>query len=88
MRHSDSIFTIKGNVRLEEIAVEVEGFDPGDKSGESVSSLLTEIHGHVPKLGSRIKFGNFEFEVEQATPKNILQVKLHRLNSIPAIRDE
>ncbi len=87
-RLSDSTFVIKGNTRLEEISAEVEDFDAGEKASETVSSLLTEIHGHVPKLGSRITFGDFEFEVEQATPKNILQVRLHRLNSMPATKGE
>jgi len=87
-RRSGSIFSIRGNARLDEIAAEVEGFDPGDKSNETVSSLLTEICGHVPKVGSRIKFSNFEFEVEQATPKTVLQVELRRLNSVPVAKDE
>lgn len=85
---SNSTFVVKGSVRLEEISAEVEDFDVGEKSSETISSLLTELHGHVPKLGSKIKFGNFEFEVEQATPKNILQVRLHRLNSNPVTKGE
>jgi putative hemolysin len=84
----DSTYVVKGNVRLEEISAEIRDFDAGEKSSETVSSLLTELHGHVPKLGSKIKFDNFEFEVEQATPKNILQVRLHRLNSMPVIKGE
>jgi CBS domain containing-hemolysin-like protein len=92
---SDSSFAVKGNARLDEIEAAMsewipsgEGFDIGEKSGETISSLLTEMYGHVPRLGSRIAIGNFEFEVEQATPKNVLQVKAHRLNSVPADRDE
>ena len=81
IRLSDSSFAIKGNARLDEIAAEVEGFNPGGATGETISSLLTEIHGHVPKVGSKIGIGNFEFEVEQATPKNILQIRARRLNS-------
>ena len=88
VRHSGSIFSIKGNARLSEIAAEVEGFDPGDRSSETVSSLLTEIHGYVAKVGTRIKFNNFEFEVEQATPKTILQVQLRRLNTVPVLNDD
>jgi len=84
----ESTYAVKGSTRLDEIGAEIKGFDPGERSTETVSSLLTEIHGHVPRLGSRIKFGNFEFEIEQATPKTVLQVKLHQLNSMPVVEDE
>ncbi len=87
-RLSDSTFSIKGNARLDEIATEVEGFDAGEKTTETISSLLTAIHGYVPRLGNRTKLGNFEIEVKQATPKTILQVRLRRLNSLPVNDDE
>jgi CBS domain containing-hemolysin-like protein len=79
----DRSFVVKGNARLDEIALEVDGFDLGRKSNETISSLLTEARGQVPRPGSRIVIGDFEFEVEQATPKSILQVKLRRLNPVP-----
>ncbi len=88
VRLSDSVFAVKGSVRLDEVAAEVEDFYPGEKSNETVSSLLTETYGSVPKLGSKVKFGSFEFEIEQATPKSILQVKFRRLDSMPVIKDE
>lgn len=78
---SDNSFIVKGTARLDEITSEL--FDSGDsfgefdaESGETVSSFLVRHHGSVPRVGSKIMVGNLEFEIEQATPKAILQVIL------------
>ena len=78
---SDESFLVKGNAKLEDIVEEVGGFDFNFDLGETVSSLLVTRHGSVPRVGSKIDIGNFQFEVEQATPKVILQVKLRQLYS-------
>ncbi len=87
-RLSDSVFLVKGLARLDEVAAEVDGFNVGQMPGETVSALLTELEGHVPRLGSRLNVGNFEFEVVQATPKNVVQVRIHRVNSQPDSANE
>ena len=78
---SDGSFLVKGNARLDEIADEVGGFAFDFDAGETISSLLIAQHGLVPRVGNKIDIGNFEFEVEQSTPKVILQVKLRQLYS-------
>jgi putative hemolysin len=79
----DDSFLVKGSARLSEIIGELpemfplnESFEAEINSGETVSSLLVHHHGSVPKVGSRIILGDLEFEIEQATPKSILQVKV------------
>ncbi|MGO9481352.1 MAG: hemolysin family protein [Candidatus Kryptoniota bacterium] len=72
----DNSFLVKGSARLDEIASNVEGFEIDSESGDTISSFLVRAHGAVPRVGSRIEIGNFEFEIDQATPKAILQVKL------------
>ncbi|MFZ1081879.1 MAG: hemolysin family protein [Candidatus Kryptoniota bacterium] len=83
-RLSDNSFLVKGSARLDEIAGDVEGFEIGPESGDTISSFLVRTHGSVPRVGSRVEVGNFEFEIDQATPKAILQVKLHLLRTKPA----
>lgn len=87
-RLSDSVFLVKGQARLEELAAEVEGLNVGEMAGKTISALLTELQGHVPRLGSRLNIGDFEFEVVQATPKNIVQVKVTRVKPQPVSGNE
>ncbi len=77
----DGGFLINGNARLEEISHDVGGISFGIDSGETLSSFLVGVHGSVPRVGSKIQVGNFEFEIAEATPKAILQVKLRQLYS-------
>lgn len=74
-------FLVKGNARLDEIASDVEGFEIDAESGDTISAFLVRAHGSVPRVGSRIEIGDFEFEIDQATPKAILQVKLRLLKT-------
>jgi CBS domain containing-hemolysin-like protein len=87
-RLSDGVFLANGNARLEEISHDVGGFDFGFDSGETVSSFLVSLHGSVPRVASKIQVGNFEFEIAEATPKAVLQVKLHPLYSGSVARNE
>ncbi len=73
---------VNGSARLEYIATEIGPFDFHYDAGDTVSSLLINIRGSVPRVGSKTRVGNLEFEVLQATPKAILQVKLRQLYSI------
>jgi magnesium and cobalt exporter, CNNM family len=88
VRLPDNSVLAKGNARLEELAPAVGPFDFEYESGDSVSSLLIRERGTVPRVGSRIPVGNFEFEIVQATPKAILQVKLRQLYSGSAATHE
>lgn len=78
----DHNFLAKGNARVGELATELGPFDFEYDSGDTVSSLLVKARGSVPRVGSKTRIGNLEFEVVQATPKSILQVKLRQLYSI------
>ncbi len=78
---ADGAFAAKGTARLEELSSDVGGFDFAFEPGDTVSSLLVRHRGSVPRVGSKMRMGNFEFEVEQATPKTVLQVKLRQLYS-------
>ncbi len=78
---TDGSLAVKGNARLEEISSDVGGFDFDFEPGDTISSLLIRRHESVPRVGSRLKIGNFEFDVEQATPKTVLQVRLRQLYS-------
>ncbi|MCL5266917.1 MAG: hemolysin family protein [Bacteroidetes bacterium] len=78
---TDGTFAVKGNARLEEISSDVGGFEFDFEPGVTVSSLLINRHESVPRVGSKLTIGNFEFDVEQATPKTVLQVKLRQLYS-------
>ena len=84
----DASYLVKGTTRLDEIVGEVGGLDLGSESVDTVSSLLINRHGSVPRVGTRIEVNNFEFEVEQATPKVILQVRLRRLDSSSVKKDD
>lgn len=81
VRLPDETVLVKGNARLDELAADLGPFNFEYDSGETVSSLLVSSHGSVPKVGSKTHIGNYEFEVTQATPKAILQVKLRELYS-------
>ncbi len=87
-KFSDESFAVKGTARLEEISGEVGGFDFDFEPGDTVSSLLIGLHESVPRVGTKLKIGGFEFEVEQATPKTVLQVRLRQLYSGPVSRGE
>lgn len=79
---ADGSYIVKGNARLEELASELGPFDFEYEAGSTISSLLVKVRGSVPRVGTKIRVGNLEFEVVQATPKAILQVKLRQLYSI------
>ncbi len=81
VRLPDGSHLAKGTARLEELAGELGPFDFEYEGGATVSALLINVRGSVPKVGSKTRLGNFEFEVVQATPKAILQVKLRQLYS-------
>ncbi len=80
-RLQDGAYLVKGSARLDELGAQVGTFDFGYDSGSTVSSLLVKVRGTVPRVGSKVRVGNLEFEVVQATPKAILQVKLRQLYS-------
>lgn len=82
VRLPDESFLVNGNARLEELASDLGPFDFAFDAGDTVSSLLINVRGSVPRVGSKTRVGNLEFEVVQATPKAILQVKLRQLYSI------
>lgn len=77
----DNSFLVKGNARLEDLVADIGPFDFEYDAGDTVSSLLVNVRGSVPRVGSKTRVGNLEFEVEQATPKAILQVKVRQLYS-------
>ncbi len=81
IRLPDGSVITKGSARLEELAPDLGSLDFEYDAGDSVSSLLIRVRGSVPKVGSKMRIGNFEFEVVQASPKAILQVKLRQLYS-------
>ncbi len=77
----DGAYLVKGSARLDELGTQVGPLDFEYEAGSSVSSLLVKVRGTVPRVGSKIRIGNLEFEIVQATPKAILQVKLRQLYS-------
>ncbi len=77
----ENMFLVSGGARLDDLSPEVGGFDFEFVSGESISGLLIQKYGAVPRVGNKTTLGSFEFEVAQATPKAILQVKLRQLYS-------
>ena len=81
VRLPDESFLVKGNARIDGLAGEVGPFDFEYDFGDTVSSLLIRVRGSVPRVGTRTQVGTFEFEVVQATPKAILQVRFRQLYS-------
>lgn len=75
-------YIVKGGARIEELAGELGPFDFEYEPGATVSALLINTRGSVPRVGSKTRLGNLEFEVVQATPKAILQVRLRQLYSL------
>ncbi len=80
-RLQDGTYLVKGSARLDELGAQLGPFDIDYEPGSTVSYLLVKSHGSVPRVGSKIRVGNFEFEVVQSTPKAILQVRLRQLYS-------
>ncbi len=87
VRIGEDTYMAGGGVRLDDLASEVGGLDFGFDPVDTVSALLIERYGEVPRVGNKMKIGSFEFEVEQATPKAILQVRVRQLYSGSVAKD-
>lgn len=81
VRLADESILAKGSARVDELAAEFGPFDFDYDPADTVSSLLIRVRGSVPRVGSKIPVGSSQFEVVQATPKAILQVRLRQLYS-------
>lgn len=88
VRQKDGSLLIKGGSKLEDVAAEVGGLDLDYQPEDTVSSLLINRHGSVPRVGTRLEIGKFIFEIEQATPKAILQVRLRQSDPLPVERSD
>lgn len=76
----DGSYSVPGLERLDDISSQFGGFDFEYDPAKTISSLLTETLGRVPRVGTKLEIGSFLFEVTQATPKQILQVRIKKLN--------
>ncbi|MGC8594740.1 MAG: hemolysin family protein [Candidatus Kryptoniota bacterium] len=76
----DGSYIVPGVERLDNISAQIGEFDFEYDPGKTISSLLTETIGAVPRIGARLQLGSYLFEVVQATPKQILHVRIKRLN--------
>jgi len=84
----DGSYIMKGGTKLEEVAAAIGGFEFEFQPDDSISSLLISRNGSVPRVGKKIEIGRCLFEIEQATPKTILQVRLRRPNPSTVEKNE
>ncbi len=79
LRLQDGSIIAKGSTRLGELAGYLGAFGFEYEPGDTVSLLLSTTRGSVPRVGNKTRVGNLEFEVVQATPKAVLQVRVRQL---------
>jgi putative hemolysin len=77
---ADGSYIVPGVERLDNLSPQIGRIDFEYSPGETVSSILTETLGAVPRVGTKLQLGSYLFEVTQATPKQILHVRIKRLN--------
>lgn len=69
-------FTVRGQVRLADLAAQYDLPLPQGKEDKSLNAYLSEALGRVPVVGDRHRLGNLEFVVREVGPDGIRKVGL------------
>lgn len=78
VRNPDGSITVKGKMPLVEFN-ELTGADIPRGDYETVSGFIVEQLKRIPVPGERVNFGDYEFTVQKATKRAILEVKVKKL---------
>ena len=77
-KHSDTKYIVKALTPIDEFN-EYFHSDFSDESFDTLSGLLIQRFGHVPKRGEMLTFGNFTFEVLHADKRRVHLVEVSLL---------
>lgn len=77
--------TLKGTTQITDFCkrfgISESYFEPMQGDATTISSLLTEMEGHLPEKGSRFEFDGFVFEITDADENEVKTVKVrHKTN--------
>ena len=77
---SDNTWLFEAKTPLNDLCkileIDDETFDEVKGESDSLGGLILELQGKIPKKGSKISFGSFDFEVTDSDERKINQVKV------------
>ncbi len=77
---SDNTWLFEAKTPLNDLCkileIDDETFDEVKGESDSLGGLILELQGKIPKKGSKISFGTFDFEVTDSDERKINQVKV------------
>lgn len=76
---SDSLYELSGRVELDDLA-ELTGLEFDHPEYKTLSFLIMDTLGYLPRVGQSITLGNWQFEVKQMLRNVILKVEAKKLN--------
>jgi magnesium and cobalt exporter, CNNM family len=79
----DAVWLASGSARLEDLG-EVLHINFADEGIDTVSGLIFNRLGYVPRPGATVQVPPLEFQIRQSTRKRVLEVLVHRIESLEA----
>lgn len=79
----DGEVLVNGKMRISEFNRQFRTHLPEDAHYETVAGFLSDRAGRIPGTGEEIVFGEIRFKITKKSPKQVLQVRLNRINSTP-----
>ena len=77
----DGGFSIAGVMEVSAANRQMALFLPESEEYETVAGLLLSSLGTIPKVGAKTKIGKYQFSVSQATPRQVLRVRITPLQN-------
>jgi len=71
------LFLVAGHARLDDL-VEMMGCEFPESAADTIGGLIAEMHGGLPRAGTRLEIGNWEATVRRASRKRVKEVQLER----------
>jgi CBS domain containing-hemolysin-like protein len=73
---NDTTFIVDASMQLDEINEELGLALPTEEGVDTLAGFLLGQFGSVPKSKEKINYNGYEFIIEKATKKRILQVRI------------
>ena len=75
IKESDSSYIFNGNTDLD-LLEKILGFRPDEKEATTIAGLVSELAGHIPKVGEVFEEDGLRFEVLESTERRVERVRV------------
>lgn len=83
-READGAIVVPAETRLHELARDVGIELPEASSSSTVGGLCLELAGRIPEAGVRLRAGDFDLVIVEATPRKVRNVRIERVRDVGA----